>query len=69
MRGGELNMKKFTTFSLLMALAVSLSACGGGDKATEAPADQKQSQSTATSGGGADVQKIIQQKNCTSCHG
>ncbi|MMZ52974.1 Cytochrome c-551 precursor [compost metagenome] len=61
-------MKKLTTAGLLLTLAVGLAACGGGDKPSNAPAEQNQSQSATTSAGGDDAMKIMQGK-CMSCHG
>lgn len=60
-------MKKFTTAGMLLALSLSLAACGGGEeKPSSAPADQNQS--ATTSSGGDDTKKVVQQ-NCASCHG
>jgi mono/diheme cytochrome c family protein len=71
-RGGE-KMKKLTTAGLLLALAVGLSACGGGEKPSSAPADQNQSQSqnqsATTSGSGGDEAKKVMEGKCISCHG
>jgi cytochrome c551 len=55
-------MKKVTTAGLLLALAIGVSACGGGgEKSASAPADQ------AAGSGQVDVQKVLQ--SCTGCHG
>ncbi len=68
MGGGEY-MKKLLGAALLLALVIGLSACGGGQKAADAPADKPADQGQAAAGTGADDAKKITEGKCISCHG